>query len=594
MIFPSIQRRRSGGRARSGRVRPSLEPLEGRALLAGLTIADENRLPVKEPSNWDISGAGDSTIQGFATDISVNQGQTVSFKINDTSGAPYRLDIYRMGYYGGIGALLKATIPSSQTQHPKQPNPITDPTGLYDAGNWAVTAQWAVPADATSGIYFAKVVREDTGGASHIFFVVRNDTDHSQILYQTSDTTWEAYNDYGGKSLYDYQSSNGQRAFKVSYNRPFNTRADSAADFVFNAEYPMVRWLEANGYDVSYSTDVDSDRNGARIKDHKVFMSSGHDEYWSGGQRANVEAARDAGTNLAFFSGNEIFWKTRWESSIDGSGTPYRTLVCYKETQANAVIDPMDPPTWTGTWRDPRFSPPADGGRPENALSGTIFMVNDGGPATAAIQVPAADGKMRFWRNTAVAALGPGQTATLTGGTLGYEWDEDLDNGSRPAGLIDLSTATYAGVPVLQDYGSNYASGTATHHLTLYRRASSGALVFGAGTVQWSWGLDGNHDRGTTTPNLSMQQATVNLLADMNVQPGTLQTGLVATTASTDTTPPTSTITSPAAGTTVPSGTPVTITGTAADTGGGVVGGVEVSVDGGTTWHPATGRGSWS
>ena len=87
-----------------------------------------------------------------------------------------------------------------------------------------------------------------------------------------------------------------------------------------------------------------------------------------------MEAARDAGINVAFFSGNESFWKTRWESSIDASATAYRTLVSYKETHANAKIDPT--PAWTGTWRDPRFSPPADGGRPENSMSGTMFMVN--------------------------------------------------------------------------------------------------------------------------------------------------------------------------------------------------------------------------
>ena len=103
-----------------------------------------------------------------------------------------------------------------------------------------------------------------------------------------------------------------------------------------------------------------------------MFLSVGHDEYWSGQQRANVEAARDAGVDLAFFSGNEVFWKTRWENSIDASGTPYRTLVCYKESKDNAKIDPS--PAWTGTWRDNRFSPPSDGGRPENALTGTIYM----------------------------------------------------------------------------------------------------------------------------------------------------------------------------------------------------------------------------
>ena len=126
-----------------------------------------------------------------------------------------------------------------------------------------MSASWAVPANATSGIYFAKLIRDDTGGASHIVFVVRDDTGHSEILFQTSDTTWQAYNDYGGNSLYTGSSGvASDRAVKVSYNRPFNTRADFAEDLVFNAEYPMVRWLEANGYDVSYFTDVDSDRNG--------------------------------------------------------------------------------------------------------------------------------------------------------------------------------------------------------------------------------------------------------------------------------------------------------------------------------------------
>ena len=108
----------------------------------------------------------------------------------------------------------------------------------------------------------------------------------------------------------------------------------------------------------------------------RSYLSVGHDEYWSGIQRANVEAARAAGVNLAFLSGNEIFWKTRWEQAPTRSATPYRTLVCYKETIDQIVLDPLDPPIWTGSWRDPSFSPPADGGRPENALTGTIFMVD--------------------------------------------------------------------------------------------------------------------------------------------------------------------------------------------------------------------------
>lgn len=551
-------------------------------------IVAENCLTGNAPSEWDISGIGDASIQGFATDISVNRGGTVSFKVKTTASS-YRFDIYRMGYYGGLGARKVATVTPSASLPQSQPACLTDSsTGLVDCGNWSVSGSWTVPATLPSGIYFAKLVRPDTGGASHIFFVVRDDASTATMLFQTSDTTWQAYNNYGGNSL--YTGSPAGRAYKVSYNRPFYTRAvDGGQDWVFNTEYPMVRWLEANGYDVSYISGVDSDRAGGLLLKHKVFLSVGHDEYWSGGQRANVAAARAAGVHLAFFSGNEVFWKTRWESSIDGSGAPYRTLVCYKETTANAKIDPS--PLWTGTWRDPRFTPPADGGRPENELTGTIFMVNDG--ATTSITVPSDDGKMRFWRNTPVSTLAASATATLPNGTLGYEWDIDADNGSRPPGLIRLSTTTVTNAPLLQDYGSTYASGTATHSLTLYKH-SSGALVFGAGTVQWAWGLDATHDRAGTPVDASMRQATVNLLADMGAQPGSLQAGLLVASASADTAAPTSTITAPLAGSNTQLGTPIVISGTASDAGGGVVGGVEVSVDGGVTWRRAVGRATWT
>ncbi len=443
-------------------------------------IACENSKTGTPSSTWDIpnGGAGDSTIQGFATDISVNQGQNISFKINTTASA-YTIDIYRIGYYGGTGARKIVSI-APAAQFPQiQPPCLTDSTtNLADCGNWAVSASWQVPSNATSGVYFALLTRTDTGGKSHIVFVVRNDASHSDILYQTSDETWQAYNNYAGHSLYGstgFDSAN--RAFKVSYNRPFSIRGLGAesATWLFGPEYPMIRWLEANGYDVTYSTGVDAARNGSLILNHKVYLSSGHDEYWSGPQRANVEAARNAGVNLAFFTGNGVYWKTRWENSIDGSNTTYRTLVCYKETWANKPIDPLDPSTWTGTWRDPSFSPPADGGRPENALMGTISMVQGptgltgDNPGNLSIKVPAGDGKMRFWRNTTLANLAAGQTATLPAGTLGYEWDEDLNNGSRPAGLLHLSTATYAlTTSLLLDYGNTTGAGSATHHLTMY------------------------------------------------------------------------------------------------------------------------------
>ena len=559
-------------------------------------IEQENCLTGSPSSQWDISGAGDSTIQGFATDISFNQGQMVSFKVK-TNATSYKLDIYRMGYYSGMGARLVTTISPSAPLPQTQPACITDSTtALMDCGTWAVSASWAIPSNATTGIYFAKVTRLDTGGASHIFFVVRNDAGHSDIAFKTSDMTWQAYNDYGGANLYTGGPGPQGGAYKVSYNRPFHTRVYEFYSWVFNAEYPMVRFLESNGYDVSYLSSLDVDRSGSLLLNHKTALSVGHDEYWSGNERTNVETARAAGVNLGFFSGNEIFWKTRWENSIDGSSTPNRTMVCYKETHANKPTDPLDPPIWTGSWRDPRFSPPADGGRPENGLSGTIFYVNGPGPVTE-IQIPAADGKMRFWRNTAVASQAPNQIYATSENLLGYEWDIDADNGFRPAGLFEMSTATYnISGNYLLDNGSTYGNGTATHHLTMYRYSSNGhsALVFGAGTSQWPWALDGTHDGGTTTPDVNLQQATVNLFADMGDQPASLRGGLLQASQSSDNVPPSSTITSPLPGASVQAGSLVTIAGTAADSGGGVVGGVEVSTNGGATWHPAIGRGSWS
>jgi hypothetical protein len=560
-------------------------------------IEAENCLPGTPASEWYVQAAGSPNIQGFATDASVNVGQTIFFKIS-TSATSYRIDIYRLGYYQGNGARFITSISVSLPQPQIQPSCLTDSTtGLVDCGNWGISASWTVPSTATSGIYFVRLVRLDTGDVGAIDFVVRNDASHSDILDQTSDTTWQAYNDWGGHSLYGPTGAFDihNRAYKVSYNRPGN-----AMNSFFIHEFPLFHWLEANGYDVSYFSGVDTDRSGALITQHKLFMSLGHDEYWSGGQRANVEAARAAGVNLAFFSGDEVSWKTRWEPSIDGTHTPYRTLVCYKERDTGA-IDPLDSgsfPIWTGRWRDPRFSPPADGGRPTNALTGTSYEV--GNPQNNAITVPQADGRMRFWRNTGIATLGPGQVYTLPTGTLGYEWDEDSDNGFRPAGLIDLSTTTVA-VSTYLYFSPTPAPGyyytgnaNATHHLTLYR-APSGALVFGAGTVDYSGGVDSSHAvYSTTPPDPNLQQATVNVLADMGVQPATLRTGLVPATASADFTPPTSAIISPPPGTTVTAGSQMTILGTAQDFGGGVVGGVEVSVDGGATWHPAVGRENWS
>ena len=209
--------------------------------------------------------------------MSVNAGDTVHFKVN--SAAPtFTIDIYRLGYYGGLGARKMATVSNVAGQ--TQPACFVDNTsGLIDCGNWAESAVWVVPTTAVSGIYLAKL--SWTGGASHVVFIVRNDQASADLVFQTSDETWQAYNSYGGNSLYvGGPGGNPGRAYKVSYNRPMVTRGTNPENWLFNAEYPMLRWLEANGYSVSYVAGADVDRSGANdLPRHRAYLSVGHDAY---------------------------------------------------------------------------------------------------------------------------------------------------------------------------------------------------------------------------------------------------------------------------------------------------------------------------
>jgi N,N-dimethylformamidase beta subunit-like protein/uncharacterized protein DUF4082/concanavalin A-like lectin/glucanase superfamily protein/fibronectin type III domain protein/BACON domain-containing protein/Big-like domain-containing protein len=568
-------------------------------------VSCENEKPGSPPSAWQITGNGDASIQGYATTMSVNRGETIRFKIN-TPASGYRIDIYRLGYYQGNGARLWASnIRPTATLPQNQPNCITQAaTGLYDCGNWGVSASWAVPANAVSGIYIARLVRDDTGGASQIPFVVRDDGSGSDMLIKTSDATWHAYTLYGGNNLYRCGTLcppgnpyGYKGAFAVSYNRPFDGTlpGDGGRSYLFYAEYQMLRFIERNGYDVSYISQPDIAADASKLLGHKLVISSGHDEYWSAPERTAFESARDAGVNLAFFSGNEVFWKTRWAPSIDGLNTPRRTLITYKDTHFTGPTDPVD---WTGTWRDPRFARPGQAPTPENSLTGQFFVTNAG---TSDITVPGQYRNLRLWRNTAVANLAANGSVTLApgGSTLGYEWDIDVDNGFRPHGTFRVSSTTVSGLETFHDYGTGVRFGTtATHNMTMYR-APSGARVFGAGTVQWAWGLDvtnaWNVGAGPTAaqPDRNMQQMTVNLFADMGLQPDTLMSTLTPASPSTDTTAPHTTITSPVADSTINDGTSFTVTGTATDTGGAVAG-IEISTDGGGSWHPATGTNSWS
>ena len=284
--------------------------------------------------------------------------------------------------------------------------------------------------------------------------------------------------------------------------------------------------------------------------------------------------------NLAFFSGNEVFWKTRWEDN-------HRTLVCYKETHAGAKIDPL-PNVWTGSWRDPRFSPTAEGARPENALTGTIFLVNAG---TSAIEVPAADGPAallaRHERREPAGRAARDARRRHARLRVGRGSRQRRAAGGAGAPLVDHARPTSRSC---RTSARLYASGNAHHHLTLYRDPN-GALACSAPAPSSGRGASTRTTTaaaGAVSP--AMQQATYNLFADMGAQPATLQAGLLPAVgvdrhdradrhdhlAGDDRSAP---------------ATPATVQRDGdATPAAACVGAVEVSTDGGATWHPAAGR----
>ena len=289
------------------------------------------------------------------------------------------------------------------------------------------------------------------------------------------------------------------RAYKVSYNRPFTTRGTAPEDWVFNAEYPMVRWLEANGYNVSYTTGVDTDRRGAELLEHKVFLSVGHDEYWSARSAQRRSRARRRRPPGVLQRQRGVLEDALGEQHLDGRRRRYRTLVTYKETHANAKIDP------TRGRLDRHVARPALQPAGRRRPSGKCADRHDLLRQLRHDRHPRPGGRRQdallaehHRRQPRCRARSP----TLPHGTLGYEWDEDRDNGFRPAGSDpavghDRQRCRLPAGPRLDlRAGHGQPRADALPH-------ASGALVFGAGTVQWSWGLDSNHDRGSAAPSLA-------------------------------------------------------------------------------------------
>ncbi|MBW4612840.1 MAG: DUF4082 domain-containing protein [Desmonostoc vinosum HA7617-LM4] len=467
-------------------------------------------------SNWriDYFNQAGTEIAGYATATSVNKGSTLGLKVSLAQPGPYKIDVYRLGYYGGAGGRLMVS--SGTLNGITQPALILTQGGniqLYEGYNWSVSYNLAVGNDWTSGLYIAKLTDQTSGKESQIWFVVRNDSSTADILFQSSFNTFLAYNNGGmavlGSSLYGYNSVGGQKALKVSYDRPFSQTTVRSSDFdrMLRWEYNMARWLESQGYDVTYVTNVDVHSNSGLLGQHEVFLSVGHDEYWSMEERNHVEQARDAGspTNLGFFCANSAYWRVRFENS--GAGQANRVMACYKGEWAQ---DPVAP---TNKFRSP------ENNKPENALLG-IMYTGDRTVVYGGYDFVVSNSSDPYYANT---GLNNGDKLTLL---VGFEWDGIVNNGFTPPGLVTLGASTVNPETTDGDVAgqTNYQISNAVKYT-----APSGAKVFSTGSIQWVWGLDSD---GVQTPreDLRAKQIAVNVLADMGAKPQTPGAGIIVPT----------------------------------------------------------------
>jgi len=463
-------------------------------------IAPENRV---DRTEWLTTVHSVAQIEGYASLTSVGHGETIRFFV-DTAEPSYQMRFYRIGWYGGLGAREITKVQRNRVE-PGQPSCTRDAATLMVECNWLDPYELTIPPDWVSGFYLVKLTPETTRKENYIIFVVRDDSRPSPYLFLSAVNTYQAYNLWGGYSLYP----NGSRppGTKVSFNRPYghwNEWLIGSGQF-FEWEIQMVRWLEREGYDVSYATNVDAHVSPGMLLGHDALLSVGHDEYWSWEMRENVERARARCVSLGFFSANSVYWQIRYEPS-PATGQPDRTMVAYKDVEF--LVDPLatdgidsNDHLITTLWRDPRpgFLRP----KPEDALLGVAYAF-----------FPVL---LDFERRTDIVLSYPGHWAlagtseTRLPGLVGYEADRMF--ASAPPGTERLAHSPVS--PTGGDYDCDPAVGNCFSDMTIYE-APSRALVFATGTIQWSWGLDdfrvpGSHPRPSVL-SPDAQQITRNVL----------------------------------------------------------------------------------
>jgi len=420
-----------------------------------------------DPS-WTITTANRAwfVLEGFTSRPSVNRGESISFYVYAQADPTYTMQIYRLGWYGGAGARLLQTI---QLTGYHQPLCTTQPVTNLQECDWDhpyllnVPYNANDPTDWASGIYLAKLTGSKTGKQNYIPFIVRDDARASAIKFLSATMTWAAYNPWGKYDLYEGGDSQvfADRGRKVSFDRPFYHGFGAGELLNLGYEFSSMRFLEREGYDVTYTSEVRLHENGSELLNSRIAFSGGHSEYWTRTMRDNLQAAIDAGVSVIFMDANSIYWQARLES--DSQGVPDRTVVCYKD----ATEDPYAANTATAMDTTVKFrDPPVNW--PEEPLIGVMFNLNSDLGTSGDVIVH--DAGSWVFANT---GLRDGERLV---NFLGPEVDSD--HGLSPADIDVLAESPFTAV-----------LGNGTAEMTVYQ-ASSGAFVFDSGTSRFAYGLD--------------------------------------------------------------------------------------------------------
>jgi hypothetical protein len=327
-------------------------------------LVEENQRP--GTIDWVVTGVQTPhALEGYASQVSAVAGEEVQLFVNTTARS-VQMQAYRMGYYQGLAGRLIATTDTVAAK--SQPPPTLVPGVNTITCPWEPTLSFTVGKHWPPGNYLLKLVG-DADQQQYVPLTVRDDDSTSVYVIQNSVATWQAYNLWGGYSLYYGQtptrgSDFAHRARIVSYDRPYpQTWAQGAADF-FGNEFPLLYHLESLGLDLTYWTDIDLHERPELLARHQCLFSLGHDEYWSAAMRGGAATALAQGTNLAFLGANACYRQIRLESTAVG---PHRSQVCYKD----AAEDPIahDNPSLTSVNWD---QSPVD--QPESTLIGSMYQ----------------------------------------------------------------------------------------------------------------------------------------------------------------------------------------------------------------------------